>query len=368
MATGHIRKRTTKSGKTSYQVIVESEHDPLTGKRERQYKTVNGTRKQAEALLRKMIGEVEEGNIITTSSLKTGDWLIQWVNTYLPNIEETTRAGYNDRIKNCIIPYLGSVPLKSLKANNIQQWINQLHIQRGLSPKSIKNIYLNLKAALDKAVILRMLSYNPCTGVELPKLQKYKAEIYDKNEIALLLDTAKGTDIYLIVLLTVSIGFRRGELIALRWDDVDFENGIIHVRHNTVLADGKTIHKSPKTSAGVRDISIGDNLVRTLKEAHTQYLLNKISYGSDFVDSNLVICQKNGKPYHPDSITQKWERFVAEKGLKHIRFHDLRHPYVKHTTKKYNSEKQKTQATKMDLIAWVFRFCIFNYSKRSWTL
>lgn len=325
MATGHIRKRTTKSGKTSYQVIVESEHDPLTGKRERQYKTVNGTRKQAEALLRKMIGEVEEGNIITTSSLKTGDWLIQWVNTYLPNIEETTRAGYNDRIKNCIIPYLGSVPLKSLKANNIQQWINQLHIQRGLSPKSIKNIYLNLKAALDKAVILRMLSYNPCSGVELPKLQKYKAEIYDKNEIALLLDTAKGTDIYLIVLLTVSIGFRRGELIALCWDDVDFENGIIHVRHNTVLADGKTIHKSPKTSAGVRDISIGDNLVRTLKEAHTQYLLNKISYGSDFVDSNLVICQKNGKPYHPDSITQKWERFVAEKGLKHIRFHDLRH-------------------------------------------
>ena len=59
---------------------------------------------------------------------------------------------------------------------------------------------------------------------------------------------------------------------------------------------------------------------------------------------------------------------LEQHGLRHIRFHDLRHPYVKHTTKKYNSEKQKTQATKMDLIAWVFRFCIFNYSKRSWTL
>lgn len=325
MATGHIRKRTTKNGKTSYQIIIESEHDPLTGKRERQYKTVNGTKKQAEALLRKMIGEVEEGNVITTSSLKTGDWLIQWVDTYLPNIEESTRAGYNERIKKCIIPYLGFIPLKSLKTDSIQQWINQLQTQNGLSPKSIKNIFLNLKAALDKAVVLRMLSYNPCTGVELPKIQKYQAEIYDKNEISLLLHTAQGTDMYLIVLLTVSLGFRRGELIALQWDDIDLENGIIHVRHNTVLANGKTIHKFPKTSSGIRDISIGENLIKILKEAHTQYLLHKISYGADFIDSNLVICQKNGKAYHPDSITQKWERFVVDKGLKHIRFHDLRH-------------------------------------------
>ena len=72
--------------------------------------------------------------------------------------------------------------------------------------------------------------------------------------------------------------------------------------------------------------------------------------------------------YHPDSIVKLHEKILNDAGIEHLRFHDLRHPYVKHTTKKYNSEKQKTQATKMDLIAWVFRFYTFNYSKRSWTL
>ena len=72
--------------------------------------------------------------------------------------------------------------------------------------------------------------------------------------------------------------------------------------------------------------------------------------------------------FDPDSFRHTHEKILKAVGAEHIRFHDLRHPYVKHTTKKYNSEKQKTQAIKMDLIAWVFRFCIFNYSKRSWTL
>ena len=75
-----------------------------------------------------------------------------------------------------------------------------------------------------------------------------------------------------------------------------------------------------------------------------------------------------GEMYHPDSVVNLHKKILKDAGLEHLRFHDLRHPYVKHTTKKYNSEKQKTQATKMNLIAWVFRFCNFNYSKRSWTL
>lgn len=77
---------------------------------------------------------------------------------------------------------------------------------------------------------------------------------------------------------------------------------------------------------------------------------------------------EDGHPYSPDYVSHTFHKLLKKYDLPHIRFHDLRHPYVKHTTKKYNSEKQKTQATKMNLIAWVFRFCTFNYSKRSWTL
>lgn len=83
---------------------------------------------------------------------------------------------------------------------------------------------------------------------------------------------------------------------------------------------------------------------------------------------HLFVSPKTGTIFDPDSFRHTHEKILKAIGAEHIRFHDLRHPYVKHTTKKYNSEKQKTQATKMNLIAWVFRFCTFNYSKRSWTL
>lgn len=325
MATGHIRKRTAKSGAVSYQITVESERNPLTGERERSYKTVKGTKKQAEATLRKMIDEVESGGIVNLSPMKLGDWMGQWLDIYLPHIEATTRAGYKERIKKHLLPALGNIPLKNLNATIIQQWVNSLTDEKNLSPKTVKNVYLNLKQALTQAVVLHMLPYNPCEGVNLPKLQKYQAQIYDKDEISDMLEAASGSDMYLIALLAVSVGFRRGELLALKWDNVDFKNSIIHIRENTVLADGVKITKAPKSSAGIRDISIGEKLTDELRKAHTKYLSNKLLYGKAFVDSNLVICQKDGKPYSPDSITQKWERFVKQHNLKHIRFHDLRH-------------------------------------------
>ena len=325
MATGHIRKRVGKNGAVSYQLIVESERDPLTGKRDRSYKTINGTKKQAEATLRKLIAEVENGGIVTASAVKLGDWLHEWLKLYLPNIESTTRVGYREKIDGYIISRLGDIKLKSLNTPTIQAWVNELKDEENLAPKTIRNAFLNLKAALDKAVILKMIPTNPCIGVELPKLNRYKANIYTGNEIADAINAAEGTDMYLPVLLEIAIGFRRGELLALKWSDIDFNTRTVHVRENRVNGDGKVEIKAPKSSAGIRDITIGSNIVDELKKARKQYLENKMKLGAGFTDSDLVICQKNGKPFAPDSMTQKWLRFTKKHNLKHIRFHDLRH-------------------------------------------
>lgn len=326
MATGHIRRRTSKTGKVSYQVIVESEKDPITGKRQRQYKTVDGTKKEAESVMKRMINELENnGAIIKPSSMKLKDWLKEWMELYLPNIAETTRAGYNDRIKNKLVPYLGNTPLKDIKTSAIQEWITHLHKEEGLAPKSVKNVFLNLKAALDKAVILRMIPYNPCTGVELPKLVKYNAEVYDDTEIAKLLDAARTTDIYLLVVLIVTIGFRRGEITALTWDDIEFEKNLLHIRNNTVMAGNKKVTKAPKTEAGIRDIYLGENVMTLLREEYAKYCADKLRLGKDFKDSRCVIRKPNGEAFSPDSLTQKWIRFTNAHNLKHIRLHDLRH-------------------------------------------
>ena len=113
MATGHVRKRVAKNGAVSYQVIIEEDRDPLTGKRERHYKTVNGTKKQAEAVMRNLIAEVEDGGIVTQSAMKVGAWMEEWLSLYLPNIAMTTRESYIEKNKNYILPELGHIPLKA---------------------------------------------------------------------------------------------------------------------------------------------------------------------------------------------------------------------------------------------------------------
>lgn len=324
MATGHIRKRVGTNGAISYQLIVEGEHDPVTGKRERHYKTLQCTKKAAEAALRKMIADMENGSITTASAMKVKDWMDNWLALYLPNIEATTRAGYREKIDNYIIPTLGNIQLKALNTDHVQKWINELH-QRGLSPKTIRNAYNNLNAALKKAVVLRMIPYNPCNGVELPKLVKYEAQVYDTDGIHKALDAAKGSDMYLIVLLGLSVGLRRGEMLALKWDSVDFSAKTISIHENRVMADGKAITKKPKTTAGIRTVSVGGEVLAALSEAKLKYFNDRAAMGKRFKDEGYIIRQEDGSPYRPDSLTQKWERFTKQHNLPHIRLHDLRH-------------------------------------------
>lgn len=323
MVTGHIRMRKCKNSKKTYQVIIETDKDPLTGKRQRLYKTVNGTKKEAEAELDRMKNELNNGGIIKPSALKLKDWLDEWLNVYMLNIEATTKAGYTERINNRIIPYLGNIPLKNLENSAVQRWVNCLS-NDGLSPKSVKNVFLNLKASLDKAVELKKIPSNPCNGVVLPKQVKYEATVYDAGEINELLTVAKDTDMFLLVMLEIFTGLRRGEIAELKWSDIDFENSMIRITRSKVMAGGKKKIKAPKSSAGKRIIGIGDNLKEVLESEYTAYLEDKATK-EGYVDSGYVIRQPNGEGFSPDSLTQKWIRFRKKHNLKEIRLHDLRH-------------------------------------------
>lgn len=323
MATGHLRKREGINGAISYQLTAEGERDPITGKRERRYKTVKGTKKQAEAELRKMIADLESGSVITASSMKLSDWMATWLNTYLPNIEQTTREGYQEKIDKYINPTLGHLPIKAIKPDNIQLWINGLS-KRGLSPKTIRNAYNNLNAALKKAVILRMIPYNPCEGTVLPKLQKYQAQVYNATTIQQALAAADNIVDYLIVLLGATLGLRRGEMAALQWKDVNFSASTVSITQNRVHVKNSVVQKAPKSQAGNRIIKIGQDVLTALSDAKAVYddaVLNT----SGFKNLGYILCKENGDPFHPDSITQRWERFIDKHKLPQIRLHDLRH-------------------------------------------
>ena len=323
MATGHLRKRINKNGSVSYQITAEGERDPLTGKRERKYKTITGTKKQAEAELRKMISDLETGNITTLSATKLSAWMDTWLTTYLPDIAQTTKDDYIAKIDLYIKPVLGHHPLKVLKNNDIQLWVNSLK-DRGLSPKTIRNVYNNLNAALKKAVVLRMIPHNPCEGTVLPKLQKPQSNVYNISAIQHALAIADDVSTYLLILLGASVGLRRGEMAALQWKDVDFAKETISITQSRVHTSLGIIEKAPKTQAGKRTITIGHDVANALRDAKSIYddaVVNK----PGFKNLGYVLFKENGDPFHPDSLTQKWERFVVKHNLPPIRLHDLRH-------------------------------------------
>ena len=245
-----------------------------------------------------------------------------WLATYLPNIEQSTKDGYKEKIDLYIKPTLGHFPLKTLKNNDIQIWINNL--KKRLAPKTIRNAYNNLNAALKQAVVLRMIPYNPCEGTVLPKLQKPQTNVYNIAMIQQALATAEDLATYVIILLGASVGLRRGEMAALQWKDVDLDKNTISITQNRVHTTQGVIEKSPKTKAGKRTITIGNDVVNALRDAKAIYD-DAVCSKPGFKNLGYVLFKENGEPFHPDSLTQKWERFVAKHNLPPIRLHDLRH-------------------------------------------
>ena len=184
-------------------------------------------------------------------------------------------------------------------------------------------------------------------------------KVLSREDMQKVLIQAKEENYYELFLLEFATGLRLGELMALQWDDVDLVTGELRINKQVNLVGSKLVISEPKTKAAVRTLILPPSVRKVLAEYKTR------------VNSRWLFPspKKEDLPFIPSAVSRRLHTLLEHAGCEQVRFHDLRHPYVKHTTKKYNSEKQKTQATKIeDLIAWVFRFCIFNYSKRSWTL
>ena len=308
--------------------------------------------------------------------------LEEWVLYFLENykkyeIKETTyatyRGVYNKHIKNSIP---GKTKLNKLKSNHLQKLYNSKS-EEGYNAKTVKHISVLINSALDKAVQLKMIKENVNMVTVLPKQEEFQAQPLSAEQVKKIILDTKEEPLYPIVIFALSTGMRKGEVMALKWDNIDFDRRELEVTGNLCRIP-KTIEEdkiqyqyavlSPKSKKGRRIIPLTDLALAALQIQKERQNAEKIYYQEIYMDQNLVFANETGDFLNQRTFMRDYHTFLKKYGMPDIRFHDLRHPYVKHTTKKYNSEKQKTQATKIDLIAWVFRFCTFNYSKRSWTL
>lgn len=328
---GHLRIRENKKGKT-YQLVLE--YPSGNGKRNRSYETlpVGTGKKEAERRLREKIVEMEEYGSKHPSKRTLESWLLQFEDLYVhgQGLAPTTVASYEDAIHRYVIPVIGEVPLCDLTPLMIQNWVNQISkaspaTGNPLSPKTVHNYYLCLKKALDIAVNMELIRENPALKVTLPRQKKHHCELYNDEEIRMLIDSVQGTDLELPIELEISVGLRRGKLLALKFSQIDFDKQTLTIAENVVSVRGKNHIKEPKTEAGRRTVRLNSVLVKKLLRQRADYRSRKLRMGAEFHDTDLVFCKQNGEAYNADYFSRKFRRHLKRHGLRHMRFHDLRH-------------------------------------------
>ncbi len=362
---GTIGKR--KDGRWEARYIVG--RDPETGKQIR--KSILGkTQAEVRAKLKDALAGAEEIDVVKSGWYSVSGWMQTWYSLYAqPNVRETTARYYKRYIDHHVAPRLGDIQLNKLTSLDIQKFYKDLlengriredtkDKKPGLSSTTVHGIHVMLKSALKRAVQERLIPCNPAEFCIPPKIAKPELQVIPSEQYQSYLHAAEQRGVLPMFYLELSTGLRKGEIAALLWSDYDAQTQTIHVTKQYLFYNGQGVVSQPKSDSSIRYVSISDEAARLLEQEHEKHPNNPYMFPSPVT----------GEMYHPDAIVKIHRKICKDIGLENVRFHDLRHPYVKHTTKKYNSEKQKTQATKMNLIAWVFRFCTFNYSKRSWTL
>lgn len=259
-----------------------------------------------------------------------------YLNDFLTGLSPSTIINYK-RILNNSKPYgllnvLGSYPIKKLNLTVLQSYINSLS-KEGLSPKTIKNTSMLISSILKLAVKLGIITKerNPIDDLILPKKSQRKIEAYTEEEVKEILSKGKGDSnkyIYLLLLIALFTGARRGEISAMKFSKIDFENAIITIDENRLVISGEEIIKSPKTSNGIREIAIPEMLLIELKKAHQDYKIRKFKYGQEFFDSDFIFTNEKGKPYSPSSLSGMYSRFLKRNPqIPNKNFHALRHTY-----------------------------------------
>lgn len=306
--------------------------DPTTGKRRYKAYKAGKTKKEAEALLAKLIAEIEQGTYVAPSKATLAEWLRRWLDMAKPQLAVRTWERYRELCEHHIIPALGATRLHKLAPLHLQTFLNRLlesgrkDGKGGLSPQTVHHIHRLLHRAFEVAVKLQVLARNPCDAVEPPKVPRREMKALDEAGARALLEAAAGTRLYPIVYLALATGLRRSELCGLRWQDVDLENCVLYVRRTLHPTKSQgLVEKAPKTHRSARSVPFPADVAQVLREWRKQQLEERLRLGAAYRVTDYVFTEEEGGPVHPDRLTQRFEALVQKAGLPRIRLHDLRH-------------------------------------------
>ena len=257
------------------------------------------------------------------------DWLDFWYQNYSkPRLRPSTQLNYEYWIDQRLIPGLGEIPLNQLTQAELKQFFRQMKEsgrkanveQRGsdMADRSVRSCHAVCQMALDKAVEEKLIHAKPAVGCKLPPLKGKEMKILTQGEIQRFLIQAKAEGMYELFLLELTTGMRRGELLALRWEDLDFATGKLRIDKQVCPVGGKLVISEPKTRAANRTVILPPAMVEVLAEC-------KKGVFSDLMFPSRI---KPEQPIDPGYVRKRLQAILKRAGCKSVRFHDLRHTFA----------------------------------------
>ena len=321
---GNIRKRKDGRWEGRYTAGV----NPENGKQI--FKNVLGkTQAEVKEKLKKALADSQKLDLAKQGQYTVGTWMDAWFeNVARIKVRPSSHQTYQGYIDNHIKPNIGNIPLEKLTTMELQKLYRKLltsgRVERieaekqpkGLSAKTVRNINQVISSAMDLAVAQKIILENPTNACSLPRVEHKEMQTISAEQLQAFLEEAKRSGVYEMYYIELSTGLRRGELLGLKWEDIDMKQGIIRVRRQISRIDSKIVEAPLKTKNSYRAVTISPQAVEVLKTQKAK------------TNDEYVFPSPNGGPISPDSVNNMLKRVLERAGIPKVRFHDLRHTFA----------------------------------------
>ena len=312
-----------------------------------------GNKRKAEAELARLRAEFEPpkeaGDL--SSDMLFADYLLEWLEIAKGRLAHATYGAYQGLLKSTIVPYFRKkkLTLRELEARHLQMFYSEM--LRRVTPNTVIHYHAVIHSALKYAVKTDMLIQNVADKVDRPRKNSFQPVFLSADEMQKMFEALRGTKLELPVLVAAFYGLRRGEVVGLKWDAIDFEQGTISVKRTvtSTIIDGKYQEfeqQSAKTKSSLRTLPLIGSFREYFMQVKEAQELNKQVCGNcyNYEYDGFVFVDELGERMRVEYLTNAFPKFLESHGLRRMRFHDLRHPYVKHTTKIFSLRLMDFQA------------------------